>query len=209
MNYLVSKPKDDSRITVCGFIIPNGFFVVMGLTFENQRQLKNVRSFGYDVTPTDLPEGTYTPQGRRVDKWSVRDWALGQGDLVYLDGPAPEDPMEALRRDEIRPPDVSLRPAHMDIEEVELSGVQTVLPPGVAAAKAFLEKQSKTVAIDKRDTADDEMIPAEDDMTTLAEAGATDELTMLRAALDARNIPYSPQAKVPALKKKLEQADAA
>lgn len=208
MNYLISKNKGDGRVTICGVIIPDNFFVVMGLTFDNQLQIKHVQGIdNYDVTPTDLPEGHYTPEGYRVDKWSIRDWAYEKGKLVYLD----KDPVEVVTapdRSGIRPPDVSKRPDHIDIDSIPESEV--VLPPAVAKARALIEQQdaegiTPLSAPTRADAgaAESAEISQESDEATLAAAGATDEIAMLRAQLDARNIKYHPTAKAPALRKKL------
>jgi hypothetical protein len=212
MNYLISKKKGDARITTCGVIIPDGFFVVMGLSFDNERQLKHVRGFGYNVTPTDLPEGHYAPDGRRVDKWSIRRWAYENGQLEYLD----EAPIDgavppAPDRSHIRPPDVSLRPDPVSLEEVGDENVD--LPPAVAAARALLAAQGqRTVSVEGRKASGhaEGNIPTESDAETVAKAtGApVDELTLLRAACDAQGIEWHPRNSIATLKSKLETAAA-
>ena len=57
MNYLVTKLIPDSRRGICGLVIPDGFMTVVSLSFENQKQLKDIMSFhkhGYKVQKTTL-----------------------------------------------------------------------------------------------------------------------------------------------------------
>lgn len=112
--YLIKKKRGDARLTTCGVIIPDGFYVVMNMTFENQRQIQNIKKFGYEVTETDLPEGTYTPDGRRVDKWSARDHFLSRTPLKYLDtepaGPPENEKTEVQQlRDELESKGIKVR----------------------------------------------------------------------------------------------------
>ena len=137
MNYLISKGKNDARITICGLIIPDNFFIVMGLTFKNQRQLKLImEKEDYDVTETDLPEGHYAPNGLRVDKWSIQDWAISKtGPLVYIDEQPPKGAELVVPGErDVRPPDLNMRPDHVGIDEISVTEY-VVLPAAVAKAR--------------------------------------------------------------------------
>jgi hypothetical protein len=214
MNYLISKKKSDGRLATCGFIMPDGFFVVIGLTLSNQEQIRNVANV-YDVQESKLPEGTYTPEGYRVDPESIRGWV---GDtcspLIYIDGEPVAGTLVSPKRD-VRPP-VHMRPDALDIEMVPES--EAPLPPGAAEAIQRIQEQQaagvKAVAAPTRaesGAAESTEILQEDDMTTLGAEGATEDakVAMLRAALDARGIKYSPQAKFSSLQKKLQDAEVA
>jgi hypothetical protein len=215
MNYLINKgPEGDSRKGICGVVIPDGFFVVVEYAEENQQQLRNIRNLQgelYTVTKTDLPVGHYAPNGCRVTLDSVWNWYLEGADLDYVDG-APADGVKILsKKNEVRPPDLTDRPEYIGLNALPEDAVD--LPPAVLKARehfAALEA-AKVEALPATGHAASvkSEIPVESDMDTLSSVGATDEVAMLRAALDARGIKYHPTAKAPALKKKLQGAEEA
>ena len=213
MNYLITKKQPDTRFTISNIVIPDGFFVVMGLTFENQKQLEGLAK-RYNVTRTELPEGNYTPDGYRVSASSILDWAYSAGQLVYIDKEPVEGAAVAPVR-EVRPPNIDNRPEHMGLGDVA-SDVVIVDPPGVAAAKRILAEQAQagitTPAAPERTeqrVSPLDQVNQESDAETLGQAkDADDEVAMLRAALDVRGVEYSPLAKAANLRKKLETATA-
>lgn len=196
MNYLVRKKTHDARYTTCGLYIPDGFFVVMGMTFDNQDQLKNLRSFGYIVESTDLPEGHYSPDGLRVDKWSIRDHFITRtGPLRYIDQIPPEGAAEiAVPESSVRPPDTSLRPPTPSIEDVKPAESASDVPDGVLAA---MERNRMPAP----ETASEVTMQS-------GKPTSESELNMLRTALTARGIDWHPRNNVATLKAKLEDAAA-
>ena len=196
MNYLVRKAVHDSRFTTCGLYIPDGFFVVLGMTFDNQEQLKNLRSFGYIVESTELPEGHYSPDGLRVDKWSIRDKFITRtGDLRYLDEIPPEGAADiAVPESNIRPPDTSLRPPTPSIDDVKPAESAPDAPQGVIAAM----ERNRMPAPEKAAEVSTQSQPATKD----------GELSMLRTALTAKGIDWHPRNNAATLKAKLESATA-
>ena len=209
MNYLVSKsPIGDSRKGICGVVIPDGFFVVIEYTEETQPQLQNIKKLPgdmYSVTKTDLPVGHYAPNGCRVTLSSLWNWYLYQEPLEYVDGePVSDEAIPAPKKD-MRPPDMADRPEYVGLNDIPSD--DSDLPPAVALArKQFAAQQAagvKDTPVTPVAHAIESDVQVESDADTLAAAGATDEIAMLRAQLDARNIKYHPTAKAPALRKKL------
>jgi hypothetical protein len=218
MNYLIMKsPQGDSRKGICGVVIPDGFFVVVEYTEETQPQLQNIRNLPgslYSVMKTTMPVGHYAPNGLRVTLSSLWDWILYGNDLDYIDK-QPEAGAEVIsEKSTVRPPVMADRPEYIGLNDIPDDEVD--LPPAVLKARehfASLQAQGagnmaapkhELPAVDAHN-----QIDLESDVDTLGAAGATDEVAMLRAALDTRQIPYSQQAKAPALRKKLETANAA
>ena len=216
MNYLISKATNDERKGICGVMIPDGFFTVVQLTFENQEQLKNIMNLPgdrYAVTKTALPEGHYAPNGCRVTLESLWAWYLYKEELVYLDEIPADGTAEVPRPGRnARPPNMDDRPEYIGLDDLGADD-ETVLPEAVRLARKRIADQEAAGAIPQAvarvSHETDSEIDLENDETTLLNAGATDELAMLRAALDARSIKYSPTAKAPNLRKKLEEANAA
>ena len=201
MNLLVSKINADQRKAMCGVMIPDGFFTVVEYTEETQPQLSNIKRLhkdNYKVTKTDLPAGWYAPNGCRVTLGSLWDWYLYKKPLVYIDGdPVSGVPIPTTERP--RPPNMSARPEYIGLADIGEDPVD--LPPAVALARKQLAENVKPVAPVAHTIASD--IPTESDQETLLAAGATDEVAMLRAQLDAKGIRYHPTAQAPALRKKL------
>jgi len=119
--YLITKPKGDARITTCGLIIPDNHYVVMEMNFNNMKQIEQLRKFGYLVEETTLAEGTYTPDGRRVDKYSLRDFYHDGGKLIFLDdGPdvQPEREEPVVVKDQVKD-DIALLRAKLDAKGIK------------------------------------------------------------------------------------------
>jgi hypothetical protein len=212
MNYLITKKEPDSRYSTCGFIMPDGFFTVVGLTLRNQDQIKNISRL-YDLSEEpNLPEGTYTSAGYRIDPGSVVEWMGGTGELVYIDEQPPKGASLVSGVRDIRPPDLSMRPEHVDMNMVDVDAIE--VPPAVIAAR---EAHARQVAAGTKNAPaptraqvgaqESTDIPVEKDMDTLQGAGGDHEVAMLRASLDVRGITYHPTAKAPALRKKLQAAE--
>ena len=209
MNYLVAKKASDQRHSICGvMVLEGGFFTVIGLTMDNQQQLRNIMDKpNYTVTKTDLPEGFYAPNGCRVTEDSVWDFHLYSGPLVYIDNvPAGLDAEVQAHKSDVRPPNVMDRPTYVNLQDMpEVSDED--LPEAVRLARQRVSQES--VAVAPKANKIESAIPIEDDATTLGAADNEDDaVAMLRAQLDVRGIPYSNQAKAPALQKKLNEATA-
>lgn len=195
MNYLIRKHHHDSRLITCGIVIPDGFFVVTQMSFDNQRQLENIRNFGYIVESTELPEGHYTPDGLRVDKYSILDFFVEKtGPLRYIDK-VPQEGAATITRptNKISPPDVRLRPPSPSISDIKPAEASSDAPAGVLAA---MERNR---------------MPAPETATEQATEPAVSnesELEMLRSALDSRGIDWHPRMKAETLRAKLENAAA-
>lgn len=208
MNYLITKLIPDSRRGICGFMIPDGFMTVVGLTFENQQQLRNIMTMhkqGYKVQKTTLPEGYYAPNGRRVTLDSIWKWYMYGDKLVYID-PVPEEGVEEImapHRD-VRPPDMSERPEYVSLDDLP----DEEEPPEVRRAREILEQNTAPAPQRiERPVAKADQIPVESDVETLQKADPkVDELTMLRTALDAKGIPWKPAMNRMKLRKLLDAA---
>lgn len=73
MPYKVHKLVPDNRVNTCGFFLPNGFYYVVEMTFENANQLINLSAIpGYSVDLVQGPTGMFTDDGFKVDEGSVR-----------------------------------------------------------------------------------------------------------------------------------------
>jgi hypothetical protein len=213
MNYLISKDqKGDARKGICGVLIPDGFFVVVEYTEENQQQLMNIRrlpSTTYSVTKTTLPVGHYAPNGCRVTLESVWNWQLHGNDLDYVDG-EPLDGVKIIsKKSEARPPDMADRPEYVGLNALPEEEVAN-LPPAVAKAREHFAAMEAAGAASLPATGHaakvESPIELEADEVTLTQGGGTDEVAMLRAQLDVKGVTYHPTAKAPALRKKLEAA---
>jgi len=209
MNYLIRKKVGDSRKGICNIMIPDGFMTVLSLSFENQKHIRDIMTVhraNYEVVQTDLPEGYYAPNGCRVTLESLWNWVLYNGELVYVDKvPENIEAVEPMKKD-VRPPDLSQRPEYVDLES--LPAEMTKETPEVAMARKILEAQTEPAPprVETKAAAEDE-IPLEDDVETLSKAtGNTDELAMLRAALDAKGVEWTPSMNRNTLRKKLNAA---
>ena len=207
MNYLITKdPPGDSRKGICGVLIPDGFFVVVEYTEDNQAQLQNIKKLPgdmYKVTKTTLPVGHYAPNGCRVTLGSIWDWHLYNGKLEYVDG-EPIDEIEIVNpNNKQRPPDVSAREEYVGLDDLG-DDPDVDLPDVVMKARENFKRfeTNKAPVAPVAHTINSE-IDLESDSETLSAAGATDEVAMLRAQLDAKGIRYHPTAQAPALRKKL------
>jgi len=197
MNYLIRKPKHDARIFTCGLKMPDGFFIVTSMTFNNQTQLENIRKFGYIIESCDLPEGTYTPAGLRVDPESIwTHYVEKKGPLIYIDETPPDGADVAVEMPVVRPPDVSLRPATPSIDDIPQANAAT-LPESVLAAMERNRNPAPVKAVEMTSEAAE------------APPSAESELQMLRTALTARGIDWHPRNNAASLRAKLEESDAA
>lgn len=133
MPYKISKPVGDARVTNTGFIIPDGCYIVLEMTEENMKQILNVRDKGgYLVEKTDLPEGHYFSDGRRVEKRSLQRWGYARREgraelprLEYIDDEpiterTPDQAPVEVPRDEVAG-DVALLRAKLDAKGIEYS----------------------------------------------------------------------------------------
>lgn len=197
MNYLVRKQRNDARLFTCGLKIPDGFFLVTSMTFDNQKQLQNVRKFGYIVETTDLPEGTYTPAGLRVDPISIWDhYVEKKGPLRYLDETPVEGADVAVEMPVVRPPDPALRPPTPSLDDLPMDAAPA-LPDSVLKA---MERNRAPAPTKPPETPSD---------AAVSPPSVESEIQMLRTALTARGIDWHPRNNAASLRAKLEESDAA
>lgn len=89
MNYRIQKPAPDLRTNTCGIFLPDGYYTVMGMSFDNARQFENIKKFGYTLDKTDEPDGIYeAATGKRLEMESVeRLTYYGTGSIRYQEAP--------------------------------------------------------------------------------------------------------------------------
>lgn len=123
-NYKISKRAHDARTHTCGLWIMDGYVLVVGLSFDNMKQIENIRKFGYLVEETEEPQGCYREDGRKVVYDSIHRFCTGLGPLEFEDGGEIESnpPEEIVKKqtDTVQN-DLALLRAKLDAKGVEYS----------------------------------------------------------------------------------------
>ena len=94
MSYKISLVNPSQLKFVCGLAIPNGYYHVMEMDFDNARQFENLKKAkGHaevKIEKVDLKPGAYREDGQRVDYVSLKDWCWGNTDTIQLEKEKPE-----------------------------------------------------------------------------------------------------------------------
>lgn len=87
MPYKISKPQPDRRINTCGFLLPDGFYRVEEMTFDNTEHFESIKKRYRVEEIKDAATGLYyEATDERVDEDSVRAWVAHDGPLLRFDG---------------------------------------------------------------------------------------------------------------------------
>ncbi len=104
MPYKVRKINDDNRKNTCGWFLPNGFYHVVEMTFENFAALANISSKdNYSVEYVTGETGFFMDDGTKVEESSVYDMIVRktEGARIKVLGSAKHegDELESLREE--------------------------------------------------------------------------------------------------------------